>query len=477
MRAAAFLWIFLLALPAIAANERLRVRLTDDAGTLDWNYGEVNHEIAHQLMAGLYGADRKGQAYPRLAKSMEVNKSQTRFIFRLREGLRWSDGSALCAEDFVRSWDRLRSHSFASPYAHYASVFASYRALDCTTLEVKTARQAPELTALLTHHVFFPLHKSGDVSGAFVNGPYQVKRWEKDQRFLIERNPHYYGPPAPLSEIEFLFLPEDNTALAFFEKKAVDVVFQVPALVRPAYGNGVVYFPQHTNYFLGLTGKSAALKHRELRIALRAALKLEELPRILGRELQPLEGRFLPAAAAQGSKVFVPVRLSLKEWKAARAQAAKAKDLRLRIYNKGTYKLLAEWLQSQWQQRLGVKIPVDVAEEKVYWKEIPVQPAAIFLSGITAPFPHALAFLQEFASNSSANWTAFRSPAFDALLTQRKFRAAEELLMQEAFVIPLYERGQALLIAPRWQGKVWLNPLGQLAFGGDPAAAAGSSAF
>jgi ABC-type oligopeptide transport system substrate-binding subunit len=301
-----------------------------------------------------------------------------------------------------------------------------------------------------------------------VIGPYKVNKWRRDQSLLLEPNLQSAQAREPDS-IEFVFIPEDATALALFEKKELDVVFHVPQIMRKTYRDQLLVMPQLTNYFFafGLEGKSA--QSESFRLALRKALPTAEIPQWLGQEVRPLERRFLPLKLQARSAKFYNANSRKKE-------RIIAQDLKLYIYNKSSHKQLAEWAQEKWQKKLGIKVPIEVREEKVYWSELPKKSAPMFLNGITAPYPHPRAFLQDFLSDSSANWTGFRSKKFDLLVAQGKFVDAEKVLLDSGWVIPLYERGQVILANAKWRGKIWVNPLGRLLLGQSLRARA-SSAF
>src|SRR3989344_8590672 len=138
--------------PAHAADgvdpKVFRVRLTEDLGTLDWNYGEISPEIAYQIMEGLFRADEKGRPVPAAARFYKWNEDKTAMTIHLNSDRRWSDGSPLCAQQFVDSWERLRSKAFGSPYAHYANVLKSFAAKSCRELQISFERPAPEAPAL-----------------------------------------------------------------------------------------------------------------------------------------------------------------------------------------------------------------------------------------------------------------------------------------------------------------------------------------
>ncbi|HEY8278249.1 MAG TPA: peptide ABC transporter substrate-binding protein [Bdellovibrionota bacterium] len=473
MKTCIVLWLLLFTAAASAEPKVFRARLIEDLGTLDWNYGEVNTEIVYQMMEGLFRSDHQGRPKPAAAKSFQWNGDKSELSITLRKDRAWSDGQPLCAQQFVDSWTRLGDKKFASPFAHYATVLKEFKAKGCHELKVTFQRPAPEAPALFANFVFLPirldvLEKSPKaftegVSLA-VNGPFKVSEWKRNALLVLERNPNYRGAKPALDKIEFRFIAEDSTAKTLFERGEVDWVKDVPRLMRsPELEQSAEFhiFPSLIVYYFGLNaGKTELLKDPKVREALSAALDRSEIQKVLGKECVGTEVWLLPQLQA-GLKA-VAKELSPKVREQLQALQAKGKlDLVLRTYNKTPHKMLAEWAQGQWEKKLGVRIPIEVQESKVYWKEIQVQAAPIFFGGVTAPFGHQRALMQEFLTTSSANWTGWSSAAYDKAVEKEKFSEAEKILERDGFIIPIYRRDQVALVQKKWKG-FFVNPLAQV---------------
>lgn len=469
------LFLILTTLTSHAASPlTFRARLSEDLGTLDWNYGELNADIVYQLMEGLFQADSKGMPVPAAAESFLWNPEKTELTLQLRKNRRWSDGAPLCAQHFVDSWNRLRSKELASPYAHYANIFRAFEAKGCHSLTLSFLRPAPEAPALLSHYVFFPVRldqlKSSpgifnNGSGLLVNGPFRVKSWKKNALQVLEPNPFYRGRKPAISRVEFRFIPEDSTAKAMFELKKLDWVKEVPQLLRtPALEKSAEFrrFPSLIVYYFGLNaGKSALLADPEIRRLLSDSLDRGEIGKVLGKECRGTRSWLVPEIFP-GQKAEKPAALNAQAIEKLRAAAKeKRMDLVLSTYSKTSHKMLVEWAQGQWEKKIGVRIPIQVKEGKVYWREVAVNPTPIFFGGVTAPFGHPRAFLQEFLSGASANWTGWASAEYDQAVATEQFADAEKILARDAHVIPLYQRDTVALVATQWKG-FHINPLGQV---------------
>ena len=68
------------------------------------------------LFEGLLVVDENSQLAPGQAESWETSEDGLTWTFHLRDGLKWSDGSDLTANDFVYSWKRIADPELAAPY-------------------------------------------------------------------------------------------------------------------------------------------------------------------------------------------------------------------------------------------------------------------------------------------------------------------------------------------------------------------------
>ena len=70
------------------------------------------------LFRGLYKYDADGALIPAMAESYEVSEDGCTYTFKLKEGLKWSDGSPLTAHDFEYSWKRVLNPDVGSETAY-----------------------------------------------------------------------------------------------------------------------------------------------------------------------------------------------------------------------------------------------------------------------------------------------------------------------------------------------------------------------
>src|SRR5579862_9797330 len=84
------------AMPMARAESVLRVRLVSDPTTYDWNIAATDTEtpVTMNIMEGLVEFDANMKVKPSLAESWQVSSDQTTYTFKLKPGIKWSDGKA-----------------------------------------------------------------------------------------------------------------------------------------------------------------------------------------------------------------------------------------------------------------------------------------------------------------------------------------------------------------------------------------------
>ena len=135
------------------------------------------------------------------------------------------------------------------------------------------------------------------------------------------------------------------------------------------------------------------------------------------------------------------------------------------VYNTDqTHRLVAETVQAQWQQHLGVRVELENREWKVFLKELTVSPPPVFRLGWGADFPDPDNFMNLFTSYSANNHTGWGNARYDALVEQAArepdvgrrqalYDEAQRILCeQEVPIAPLFVGAINLAVAERVKG-------------------------
>ena len=221
------------AAPAAAADPNvLKIGTTQDLDSLNPYQTAllVGYEIFTLNYDMLVGFGPNNETVPGYADSWTQSADGLTWTFKIRSGMKWSDGQPATAEDAAwtlqyyldaQKQEVSLGYGYLDPYVANAAITA-VKATDPTTLTVTTSRKNDRILQMylpiLPEHVWkdVPVDKVGD----FVNkppvvgtGPYQVVEWTNGQSARLVRNESYWGPKGAADEIVFQFFPDATNAM------------------------------------------------------------------------------------------------------------------------------------------------------------------------------------------------------------------------------------------------------------------------
>ena len=190
--------------------------------------------VLSQIMETLYKVNAKGENEPWLVTSAKTSNDGRTWVFNLREGVEFSNGKPMTAEDVVFSIDVARK---SANYATLFEPFKTVKATSPTTLEITTTQPLPSMEAILTIWVaaVVPKNFGGVSEKTFAEhpigtGPFELGKWEHGTAVILERNPRYWNPERPyLDKVTFKSAAEDNSRLAQLRAGDVSLIETPPA--------------------------------------------------------------------------------------------------------------------------------------------------------------------------------------------------------------------------------------------------------
>ncbi|MEK6346777.1 MAG: ABC transporter substrate-binding protein [Burkholderia sp.] len=257
------------ALAATAAPQRdITMALASEPASLDplFSRTQNNMQTAENMFERLISQDENLQVRPGLAQSWR-NLDPTTWEFRLRPGVRFSDGSPLTADDVAWSLARARHvPNSPAPFSGAVAEIARVDVIDPLTLRIVTKTPAPAfveqvgLVYIVSRHAADG-HASGDYRQPAVavgTGPYRLVRWIPGDRLVLERNPYYWGKRPPFDHATLRFVANDAARLSALMSGSVDLIDNVPpvTLDRLRHTHDVTLFsgPSARLIYLALDG-------------------------------------------------------------------------------------------------------------------------------------------------------------------------------------------------------------------------------
>jgi peptide/nickel transport system substrate-binding protein len=191
--------------------------------------GEVTYA---NVLEGLTRIDAEGAVRPALAESWTVSPDGRTYVFKLRQGVRYHDGSPFDATTAAFSLNRARADDSVNPQKALFEPIETVEAIDPQTLRVTLKRP----TGSFLFNMGWPAavlvspKSAADLKTRPVGtGPFRFAGWSKGNSIELVRNPDYWGTPAALDKVTFRVIGDATAAYAALMAGDVDAFPIYPA--------------------------------------------------------------------------------------------------------------------------------------------------------------------------------------------------------------------------------------------------------
>jgi peptide/nickel transport system substrate-binding protein len=184
------------------------------------------------IYEGLTRLDKDGNVLPLLATSWEISDDGLTYTFHLKEGVTFSDGTPLTADDVKWTLDRNRAPESTSAQKQLFAAIASVEVVDPATVKVTLSQpQGDFLYNMAWGDAVIVSQKSAadNVNNPIGTGPYKLGEWAKADHITLVRNETYSGPAPALSEVTFKFISDGTAAANALLAGDLDVFSGFPA--------------------------------------------------------------------------------------------------------------------------------------------------------------------------------------------------------------------------------------------------------
>lgn len=468
---------------------------------------DVEFNIISDMFDGLVAVKPDGTIEPRLAASWE-NKGN--WIFHLREGITWSDGTPITAQDVVWSWQRLVDPKTASPYASYlgnmnivnagdiaegkkAPDTLGVKALDDKTLEITLTQPTAAFLPMLAHPSLVALDKTLVTRFAekwtkpehFVSsGPYTLSQWIVNERIVGKRNPRYWDDAhTVINQVTYLPISSEAADVNRYRAGEIDITSTVPinqfALLKKTMPEQLNVSPHLATYYYELNTTRPPFNDARVRRALNMALDKEIIAeKVLGQGQRPAWLVSQPEIGGITLKnpeyASWPREKRIAAAKKLLAEAGFGDDHPLSfnlLYNTSeSHQRIAIAAASMWKKNLGVEAKLQNQEWKTMLDAKRTGNFDAVRYAWIADYDDATTFLNNYRTGDSSNTSRYSNPAYDAALLNaakapdiaargRYYQQAEDRLAQDVPSIPVYHYVRSHLVKP-WVGGFTPDRLG-----------------
>ena len=454
----------------------LTIQLGPDVESIDPALNSAVDGANYILFAfdNLLKVDKDGKIVPGLAEKYEISDDQLTWTFHLRDGLKWSDGSDLTAEDFVYSWQRMVDPNVAAPYAQtvlgmvegYEEAIGlpdeegnttvdpdptklKVEATDDKTLVVHMAKPTPYFDKLASFVSLSPVKKdvveanpdgwSIDPKTYISTGPFKLTEWKPGSYLMFEKNENYWDADSvKLDGIKCLLMNDQNATFSAYESGDALMIKEVPTqeITTLKTRSDFHVDPILGTYYLDLNNNLDEFKDSRVREALSLALDRKYISETI------TAGTYTPATgfvsegvtdwdgSAWKDHITDPsVYINIDDHA---ANLANAKELLKEAgYENGVglpemvystndasyHKKIAEYLQQAWGE-LGLKVQVIIVEWKSFTPQRRSGNYQIARDGWVMDYNDPSNILELALTGNGNNNAKYSNPEFDALMSK-----------------------------------------------------------
>lgn len=472
-------------------DQELYVGIGTEPAALDPHLttGLTEFNVMTALLEGLTTLDPETmEIRPGVASSWDVSEDGKTYTFYLDPNARWSNGDSVTADDFLFSFERILTPELGAPYAYmlyymlgaeafnkgetsdFTTVGAS--APDASTLVIELASPTPYFLNLLTHNTWWPVHpktvlQHGSMTDRISkwtrpenyvsNGPFKLKHWRLNHSIIAEKNRFYRkSDTVKLNKIHFLPINIDSEERAF-RANQLHMTSTVPIhrldWYRAQYPENLRIYDSLGVYYYILNTTRPPLDDPRVRKALAYSIDREALTEhVLKAGQQPAYHFTPPNTGGYNARARLPY-----DPEQARKLLAEAgypggdgfPDFELLFNTSESHHTIAVAIQQMWKKELGIDVQLHNQEWKVYLSTRQAKGFDIVRASWFGDYNDPHTFLSLGESDNGNNHSGWVHPEYDKLLEQSTlvanpearreiFQQAEEILIEEMPVIPIY---------------------------------------
>jgi oligopeptide transport system substrate-binding protein len=498
---------------ALAEGGTIVAGIGDQWQSLDPQYSSASKDaqILGDLYEGLVGLDAAGNPAPGAAGSWDISADGLTYTFHLRDGLKWSNGDPLVAQDFVNGAERQENPALGSYKAYYLFTQlpitgagdyngktltdwskVGISAPDAKTVVMHLDRPNPYALQLLNYYYISPLHKpSLDAHGAdfiqpenFVgNGAYVLKELVPQSHVLLVKNPNYWDAAnVHVDSIRYVVTEDVSTELKSFKAGQIDITWDVPTDRIPAlkkeFGEQFHITPYAANAHLSFNTQKAPLTDIRIRKALALTIDRDVVvnriakggDRIIDSYVPPMDPNYPELKPADfGTDQKTKDALALKLMQEAGYGPDKPLNLDYYCTSDDLHRKITQAIAITWQKKLGVISRLRLEESQALYDDFYKLEWDVYCDGITGDYAGPEPFLVYRTEAAGAQYP-WKNEAFEAAMAKavtqtdraarmKDLEQAEQVMLDDFVIAPLYQEVKRNLIAKRVTG--WVdNPIG-----------------
>ncbi|TVL78034.1 peptide ABC transporter substrate-binding protein [Brachyspira hyodysenteriae] len=463
---------------------------------------------------GLLEKDMNGKLIPGVAESWEISEDGLTYTFKLRTNSKWTDGKTVVAGDFVYSWQRVVDPATGSQYGYQHEPVKNakaitagdmpkeslgIKAIDDYTLEVQLEAPTAYFLELLTFPTFYPLRKDiieqyGDEwtlnADTYIgNGAFKLIERNRDESLVMVKNTNYWNIEDIVPDkITFVLMENETASVAGVKAGSLHFARSFPRQdIKTLQNEGLIVIkPRISSYYYCLNLTNEILKDVRVRRALSLAIDRNYIVEQITRGGEKPAGALVPFGISdyegdfrENGGEYIDITKdgyvkNVEEAKKLMAEAGYPNGEGFPVMefkaDPGLHVKIFEAVQQMWKENLGIDVTLTQEEWAVFLQTRYDRNITMARGAWNGDFDDPVNFMALCFSYSPNNYSVYSNKAYDDMINEvmlsgdQKFRMqtmhkAEEMLMREEAIIPIYYYTEPLLVSPKLKD-VYYDSLG-----------------
>ncbi|MDA1835161.1 peptide ABC transporter substrate-binding protein [Bacillus cereus group sp. BY17LC] len=464
----------------------------DTAKTMD---GTSAH-IMQNIFEGLYALDDQDQPIPAVAKSFKRSEDGKKYTFDLRKDAKWSNGDNVTAHDFMFAWKRAIIPETASQYASMLFYVKNAKEINKGTmpldalgvkvindykLEVELEQPIPYFLQLLALPIYLPQHESFlkeqgknyalEPNNLIYNGPFVLEKWKHEQEFQLKKNATYWDEKkVKLDEINFQIVKDTMTVVNLYEAGDLDRVPINSQFVDKYKGSKELHMSSEPGIaMLRFNEQNNALASKKVRQSISFALNKEDfVAHFINNGAKPASG-LVPVGHVNeetgkdfrkenGDLSSYDLQNAKKIWAEAKKElGVEQVNLEFLTFEQDNAKRMAEYIKGDLEKNLqGLTIQI---KQQPFKQKLQLEQTGAYdisMANWGPDYKDPISYLELFTTGNLNNKMNYSNLHYDELIKKAKtdfvlepekrwgaLLEAEQVLLEDAAVAPLYQIGSA----------------------------------
>jgi peptide/nickel transport system substrate-binding protein len=416
----------------------IRIGMDADNTTMDphKSTAAVDRQVYNNIYGKLVDIDAKFGSVPQLAQAWEIKNGGLTYVFKLRRGVKFHDGSDFTAEVVKWNFDRMRDPALASPRRSEIAPVKDVKVVDPYTVEITLSTPFTPFLSVLSDRAGMMVSKQAvekfkdDFARNPVGtGPFQFVEWVKDDHLTIKRFDGYWDRDRVyLDEAIYRAIPDSSVRFTAMRTGQIDFMHQIHpkdvAAAKADPGLVVSEIPSLWWQAIHLNTQVAPFNTKAVRQAVWYAVDRLIIQRVVYYNAgAPAWGPFPPSMWAQ-DRDFTDWRRDPAKVRAKLAEGGMAKGFSFTVkgWNAPTQITELQIIQAQLRE-FGIDMKIELLEFGKLLADLNNHNfVALRLGWSGRPDPDGNAYAQ-LHSSGSLNRVRYSNPKMDELLDRARAEA------------------------------------------------------